>query len=57
VVCKVQDNGSSLRNIVPGRGLSIVQELAKTLNGNLQHKVGSKGSISLLAFPFGDGAQ
>jgi two-component sensor histidine kinase len=57
VVCKVQDNGSSLRNIVPGRGLKIVQELAKTLNGNLQHKVGSKGSISLLAFPFGDGAQ
>jgi two-component sensor histidine kinase len=37
--------------------LKIVHELAKTLNGNLQYKVGSKGSISLLAFPFGDGAQ
>jgi two-component sensor histidine kinase len=56
VICKVQDNGSPPRSIVPGRGLRIVHELAKTLDGNLKHKVGSKGSISLLAFPLGDGA-
>ena len=56
VICKVQDNGSPPRSIVPGRGLKIVHELAKALNGNLEHKVGSKGSISLLAFPLGGGA-
>ena len=56
VICKVQDNGSPPRSIVPGRGLKIVHELAKTLDGNLEHKVGSKGSISLLAFPLGGGA-
>ena len=57
VICKVQDNGSPPRSIVPGRGLKIAHELAKALNGNLEHKVGSKGSISLLAFPYSDGAQ
>jgi two-component sensor histidine kinase len=57
VTCKVQDNGSPPNSVVPGRGLKIVHELVKTLNGNLKHKFGSHGSISLLAFPHSDGAQ
>jgi two-component sensor histidine kinase len=56
VICKVQNNGSPPRSIVPRRGLKIVHELAKTLDGNLERKIGSKGSISLLAFPLGGGA-
>jgi histidine kinase/DNA gyrase B/HSP90-like ATPase len=42
VTCKVQDNGSPPRSVVPGRGLQIVYELVKTLNGTLKHKFGSK---------------
>jgi two-component sensor histidine kinase len=57
VTCKVQDNGSPPKSVVPGRGLKIVHELVKTLSGNLKHKFGSHGSISLLAFPHSDGAQ
>jgi two-component sensor histidine kinase len=57
VTCKVEDSGSPPKSVVPGRGLKIVHELVKTLNGNLKHKFGSHGSISLLAFPYGDGAQ
>ena len=48
---------AALKQWAAANGLKIVHELAKTLNGNLQYKVGSKGSISLLAFPFGDGVQ
>jgi two-component sensor histidine kinase len=57
VICKVQNDGSPPKSVVPGRGLKIVQVLVKTLNGNLKHKFGSDGTISLLAFPFSDGAQ
>jgi two-component sensor histidine kinase len=57
VTCKVQNDGSPPKSVVPGRGLKIVHELVKTLNGNLKHKFGSNGTISLLAFPFSDGAQ
>jgi two-component sensor histidine kinase len=57
VTCKVQDNGSPPKSVVPGRGLKIVHELVKTLNGNLKHKFKSNGSMSLLAFPYSDGAQ
>jgi two-component sensor histidine kinase len=57
VTCKVQDNGSPAKSVVPGRGLKIVKELVKTLNGNLKHQFGGHGSISLLAFPYSDGAQ
>jgi two-component sensor histidine kinase len=31
VTCKVQDNGSPPKSVVPGRGLKIVHELVKTL--------------------------
>jgi two-component sensor histidine kinase len=57
VTCKVQDNGSPTKSVVPGRGLKIVHELVKTLNGNLNHKFGNHGSISLFAFPYRDGAR
>jgi len=57
VICKVQNNGSPPKSVVPGRGLKIVHELVKTLDGSLKHKFGSHGSISLLAFPYSDGAQ
>jgi two-component sensor histidine kinase len=57
VICQVQDNGAPPRSVVPGRGLKIVHELVETLNGNLKHKVGSNGTMSLLAFPYSEGAQ
>ena len=58
MICRVQNNKSPPKSVVPGRGLKIVHELVKTLiNGNLKHKFGSSGTISLLAFPFSDGAQ
>jgi hypothetical protein len=57
VICKVQNNKSPPKSVVPGRGLKIVHELVKTLDGSLKHKFGSHGSISLLAFPYSDGAQ
>jgi hypothetical protein len=41
VICQVQDNGSPPSSVVPGRGLKIVHELVKTLDGNLKHKFGS----------------
>ena len=56
VICKVQDNGSPPKSVVPGRGL-IVHEFVKTLDGNFKRKFGSNGTISLLAFPYSDGAQ
>jgi two-component sensor histidine kinase len=49
--CRVTDNGSTAASIRRGRGLKIVHELAKGLNGRLDQKFGDTGSVSVLTFP------
>ena len=57
VACKVQDDGSSRQHVRHGRGLKIVETLAKTLGGRFEQKFGARGSTSMVAFPYGDGLQ
>jgi two-component sensor histidine kinase len=53
VRCRVQDDGSSLsRSVEPGTGLSIVNALARELGGTFQQRVGPRGSVSTVNFPF-----
>ena len=51
VECRVSDNGTALREIRRGRGLYLVQELAKRLGGRLEQSFGPQGSNSLVVFP------
>lgn len=53
VTCKVEDNGAPPREVHEGRGLRIVRNLAKALNGHFEQRYGSEGSVSVLAFPYG----
>ncbi len=53
VTCKVQDNGAPPREIREGRGLHIVRNLAKALNGHFEQRDGSRGLVCMLAFPYG----
>ncbi len=57
VACKVQDDGSSQQHVRHGRGLKIVEALAKTLGGRFEQKFGTRGSTLMLAFPYEDGLQ
>jgi two-component sensor histidine kinase len=49
--CRVTDNGSAAARVQRGRGLKIVDELVKGLNGRLDQKFGRTGSLSILSFP------
>jgi two-component sensor histidine kinase len=51
VECRVTDNGARETNIRPGWGLKIVDALAKSLGGSIDHHFGSKGATSVLIFP------
>src|SRR5262249_31201866 len=51
VECRVLDNGSAPVTFRPGRGLKIVNELAKALDGRFDQKFGTEGSASIVAFP------
>ena len=51
VECRVLDNGSAPANSWPGRGLKIVNELTKALNGRFDQKFGAHGSASIVVFP------
>jgi two-component sensor histidine kinase len=51
VECRVLDNGSAPVSPQPGRGLKIVQELTKALDGRFYQKFATGGSTSILAFP------
>src|SRR5262244_3040889 len=51
VECRVLDNGSGPVSFRPGRGLKIVYELAKALDGRLDQRIASGGSTSILVFP------
>jgi len=53
VGCRVMDNGSAPVNFRPGRGLKIVDELTKALDGRFEQEFGVGGSASIVVFPFG----
>jgi two-component sensor histidine kinase len=52
VECRVVDNGSAPTNVRRGRGLKIVDELVKGLDGRLDQRFGQRGSFSILTFPY-----
>jgi two-component sensor histidine kinase len=52
VECSVVDNGSAPINVQRGRGLKIVDELVKGLDGRLDQRFGQRGSFSKLTFPY-----
>jgi two-component sensor histidine kinase len=51
VNCIVADNGSLSARLKPGRGLRIVNRLAKSLGGRLEYGFGEQFSSFLLVFP------
>ena len=51
VKCGVLDNGSASANFRPGRGLKIVDELTKALDGRFDQKFDTSGSESIVVFP------
>jgi two-component sensor histidine kinase len=51
VECRVLDNGSAPLSLQPGRGLKIVQELTKALEGRFDQKFATGGSTSSVMFP------
>jgi two-component sensor histidine kinase len=53
VECKVQDNGSAQENVSRGRGLTIIGELVKALDGQFERRFGRAGSMSILVVPTG----
>jgi two-component sensor histidine kinase len=52
VECRVSDNGTVPQTVNSGRGLCIVQELVRYLDGRFQQTLGAQGSDSILIFPF-----
>ena len=52
VECSVVDNGSSAISVQRGRGLKIVDELVKGLDGRLDQRFGQSGSFSKITFPY-----
>lgn len=54
VQCKVLDNGAAAAHVQPGRGLKIVGELIKALDGQFEQKFGTTGSMSILVFPYSE---
>jgi two-component sensor histidine kinase len=51
VECRVIDNGSAPSKVQRGRGLKIVDELVRGLDGRLDQRFGQSGSFSILTFP------
>jgi hypothetical protein len=49
--CRVLDNGLAPINVRPGRGLKIIDELSKALDGQFEQRLGARGSTSILIFP------
>jgi two-component sensor histidine kinase len=52
VECSVTDDGSAPADVQRGRGLTIVHELVKDLDGRIYQKFGHTGSRSILTFPY-----
>jgi len=57
VECRVLDNGSAPASFRPGRGLQIVHELAKALDGRFDQRFTAGGSTSVVVFPSSVGPQ
>jgi two-component sensor histidine kinase len=51
VECCVEDNGSALEDVRPGRGLRIVAALTEKLGGTMDQRFGPRGTRSTLTFP------
>jgi two-component sensor histidine kinase len=51
VECSVVDNGMSDANPSPGRGLSIVRALTRTLHGTVDMRFGPNGTKTVVNFP------
>ena len=51
IECRVVDNGSAPAIVQQGRGLKIVDELVKGLDGRLDQRFGQSGSSSILILP------
>jgi two-component sensor histidine kinase len=54
VRCTVSDNGSAPADVQPGRGIRIVEQLAKELNGSFERKFGFAGTTAAVVFPYGE---
>jgi two-component sensor histidine kinase len=52
VECRVLDNGSAAVSAQPGRGLKIINELTKGLEGTFEQSFGLQGSMFVLTFPY-----
>jgi two-component sensor histidine kinase len=52
IKCAVCDNGSAPAQIRPGRGLTIIEELTRTLDGRFERKVAPAGTAAILIFPY-----
>jgi two-component sensor histidine kinase len=52
VECSVTDNGSAAADVQRGRGLTIVHQLVKGLDGRIYQTFGHTGSRSILTFPY-----
>jgi two-component sensor histidine kinase len=52
VECSVTDDGSAPAHVRRGRGLTIVHELVKDLDGRIYQRFGHTGSRSILTFPY-----
>jgi two-component sensor histidine kinase len=53
VECSVADNGASPTEMRTGRGIEIIQALARELEGQFDQQFGPQGSVSILTFPIG----
>jgi two-component sensor histidine kinase len=51
VECRVADNGVGKANTYPGRGLKILEALAKNLGGTIDQRFGPHGATAVLIFP------
>ena len=51
VECRVTDNGVGKANTYPGRGLKILEALAKNLGGTIDQRFGPLGATAVLIFP------
>lgn len=57
VKCTVCDDGSAPAHVRPGRGLTIVEELSKSLDGRVERSFTSTGTTSVLIFPYREARQ
>jgi two-component sensor histidine kinase len=52
IKCAVRDNGSAPAHVAPGRGLRIVEELSKALDGRFERRFEPTGTAAILTFPY-----